>query len=177
MTKNIPYKWYKYTLLGVWSLAILCIVATWVGFAAGGTGAIVFGAIVDSFLTLGLVLLIVLLYINGRDDYKKRAYIFGGLCLAHLIFFILVLVFSTKMAENFSAAYFVLPALHTILLIGIAVVGIYFWIRNKFTFKSASKEDAAAAFGGPVDEPKKEEPVQPEEVKPARDEKTGIVSL
>lgn len=179
MTKNIPYKWYKFTLLVVWALAILCIAATWVGFCVGGAGALAFGAIVDSFLTLALVLLIVLLFMNGREDYKKRAYIFGGFAIAHLVFFILVLAFSKQMQENFTSGYYALPVIHMLLLIGISVVGIYFWIRNKFTFKSAEQEDAHAAFGGPVEQEKKipEEPVQKEEPTPARDEKTGIVSL
>lgn len=177
MTKNIPYKWYKFTLLAVWTLAILCIVATWVGFCVGGAGALAFGAIVDSFLTLALVLLIVLLFINGREDYKKRSYIFGALTIVHILFFILVLAFSKNIQDNFKSGYFVLPAIHTLLLIAISVVGIYFWIRNKFTFKSLVKEDAQAAFGGSIDEKPAEKPVQPEEATPARDEKTGIVSL
>lgn len=175
MTKNIPYKYFKSSLVGVWGLALLCIIATWVGFCVANTAAVVFGAIVDSLLAAMLILLIVLLLLNGRKDYQKRAIIFGALTLAHILFFILVLALRNRMHEGDNGL-FALPAIHTILLLGICAVGVYFWIRNKFTFKTEQREDASVAFGGAVDQPENK-PVQPEEPKKARDEKTGIVSL
>mgnify|MGYP003297140355 CR=1 FL=1 len=177
MTKNIPYKYYKTVLLGVWALAVLCIVGTWICFTIQNQAALAFGLIVDIFLTLAVAAIVTLLFLNGREDYKKRGWIFAAFGVAHLLFFILVVVLRSKIVEGNTGVY-ALPAIHTVILIAISVVGIYFWIRNKFTFKSFAQQDAAAAFGGPIDEPKiPETPVQPEEPKKARDEKTGIVSL
>lgn len=177
MALKVPYKYYKFVMLGVWALAVLCIAATWVGFTVQNNAALAFGAIVDTFLSLFLIALVVLLALNVRQDYKKRAWLFGALTAAHIIFFILVLGLKEQIAKGNSGV-FALPAIHTIILVGISVVGIYFWIRNKFTFKSFAQQDAVAAFGGAIEEPKAPEtPVQPEEPKKARDEKTGIVSL
>lgn len=175
MTKNIPYKYYKSTLLGVWLLAVLCIIATWICFTIPNAAALTFGLIVDIFLTLALIGLVVLLFINGRDDYKKRGWVFGALTLVHFIFFIVVASVRNGLLDGKSGL-FALPAIHTVILVAISAVGIYFWIRNKFTFKSFAQQDAAAAFGGDIEE-NKEKPLQPEDTKPARDEKTGIVSL
>lgn len=179
MSREISYKWYKLSLLVVWLCAALCISATWIAFCLPSNGALIFGIVVDVALTLSLITLITLFYVNGRADYKKRAIIFAALTLIHLIFFILVLAFRAQLLEEENKAILTLPAIHTIILIGISVAGIYFWIRNKFTFKSAAKEDAQAAFGGPIEEPKLPASEFDEDQKPkkARDEKTGIVSL
>lgn len=177
MALKVPYKYYKAVMLAVWSLAILCVVATWVCFCVPTKAAFAFGIIVDVFLALALIALTVLLALNVRDDYKKRAWLFGALTTVHVIFFVLVLGLKEQIAQGNNGIY-ALPAVHTIILIGISAVGIYFWIRNKFTFKSFAQQDAVAAFGGPVEEPKAPEtPLVPEEPKKARDEKTGIVSL
>ncbi|XQP54908.1 MAG: hypothetical protein ACOQNV_02110 [Mycoplasmoidaceae bacterium] len=177
MALKVPYKYYKFVMLGVWALAVLCIAATWVGFAVPGKAAICFGAIVDTFLSLFLIALVVLLALNVREDYKKRAWLFGALAAVHIIFFILVLGLKDQIARGNSGV-FALPAIHTIILVAISVVGIYFWIRNRFTFKSFAQQDAVAAFGGAVEEPKAPEtPTESNEPKKARDEKTGIVSL
>ncbi|MCQ3915728.1 MAG: hypothetical protein MJ195_03270 [Mycoplasmoidaceae bacterium] len=50
---------------------------------------------------------------------------FGGLALAHMLFFILVLSLQHQIAQGNNGVY-ALPAIHTILLIGISAVGIYF---------------------------------------------------
>ncbi|MCQ3908303.1 MAG: hypothetical protein MJ200_01805 [Mycoplasmoidaceae bacterium] len=50
---------------------------------------------------------------------------FGGLTLAHIIFFILVLALKSKL-EAGNNGVFALPAIHTILLIAISGIGIYF---------------------------------------------------
>lgn len=178
MSIKVSYKYYKATMLGVWALAILCIVATWVGFAVATKGALAFGAIVDTFLSIALIALVVLLALNEREDYKKRAWLFGALTAIHIIFFVLVLGLKDEIAKGNNGVY-ALPAIHTIILIAISVVGIYFWIRNKFTFKSFAQQDAVAAFGGPIEDntPKANDSLEPAEPKKARDEKTGIVSL
>lgn len=180
MTKKVPYEYYKMVLLVVWALAILCIVGTWVGFAIANKASVAFAATVDSFLSLALIALVVLLALNERQDYKKRAILFGILTFLHILFFVLVLSLAKNMTEGDYALY-ALPGIHTVLLVSLSIVGIYFWIRNRFKFKSFAQQDAIAAFGGPVEEPKVPEPQQPslepEEPKKARDEKTGIVSL
>ncbi len=84
-----------------------------------------FGAIIDCLLFLAVAALVVLLWINGREDYKKRAYIFGALALVHLIFFVLVLALKGRMEEGNNGLY-ALPAVHTLILLGIAGVGVYF---------------------------------------------------
>lgn len=182
MARKVSYAFYKGVMLAVWALAILCVIATWVVFSIPNMGANIFGIVVDALLTLVLISLIVLLALNERQDYKKRAWLFAVFTALHLAFFILVIIFRNQIAEG-NAIVYVYPAIHTAILIVISIVGIYFWIRNKFKFKSFAQQDAIEAFGGPIEEPKAPEQPQPvaslepEEPKKARDEKTGIVSL
>lgn len=174
-SKKISYKYYKIAMLIVWTLAILCIVATWVGFGVANNASIAFAAIVDSFLTLAIVFLAVLLILNERKDYKTRGWMFVGFGAAHLILFVICMALKDSFVYG-SAAVYAIPAIHTVLLVALSAVGIYFWIRNKFTFKSFAQQDAVAAFGADVEQAK-EESEEPKPSKPPRDEKTGIVSL
>lgn len=176
--KDIPYKYYKTVLIWVWALALLCIIGTWVAFPLGNAASIVFAAIVNSFLTLAIALLAVMLIISGRPDYKTKGIIVAVLAGIHFIFFVTVLAVQKHIYT--SAEIYTLPAIHTVILLGIVGFGVYFSARNRFVFKNPAKEDAIAAFGGPVDGAQPEQPQQPktdEAPKPARDEKTGIVSL
>ncbi|MCQ3907375.1 MAG: hypothetical protein MJ219_01075 [Mycoplasmoidaceae bacterium] len=69
--------------------------------------------------------------------------------------------------------------MHTAILLAITALGIYYYSRGKFVFKNLAREDAAKAFGGKIEAdpttPSDTAPTEPQ--KPARDEKTGIVSL
>ncbi len=77
-------------------------------------------------VTLGIAALTVLLAINGREDYKKRAFLFGALGIVNLVLFILSAVFSKDLQESFQPAYYAIPASHTIMLIAISALGAYF---------------------------------------------------
>lgn len=135
MTKNIPSKWHKITLITTGALTILNIVATWLAYGLATKGAIAFGGIMGSFLTLAMVALFVFLFIDGKADHKKYSYIFGGLGILHLLFFILVLCFTNVLG---------FPIIHTLVLAGIIGFGIYFWIKSKFTFRTKSNEPKPA---------------------------------
>ncbi|MBQ0045593.1 MAG: hypothetical protein KBS35_01740 [Mycoplasma sp.] len=175
--KDIPYKYYKTVLIWVWALAILCVIGTWIAFPIGGPAAITFAAIVSTFLTLAIALLSAMLIISGRPDYKTKGIIVAVLAGIHFIFFVAVL--ACQKLIHTDAQIFALPAVHTIILLAIAGFGVYFSARNRFVFKNPAKEDAMAAFGGPVEgaQPDATQPKADEQPKQARDEKTGIVSL
>lgn len=131
----------------------------------------------DDLLLLSLVTLIFLFAFNVRKDYKKRAWLFGALSLVHIILSIVFAAVGKKTTDQYDV-FILIPAIHTIDLLAIIVISIYFWIRNRLLFKSNSRSDLEAAFGGAVEQRKEiDKPVQPAEPKKARDEKTGIVSL
>lgn len=172
MTKNIPAKWHKITLITVAALVLLDIVAAWVAFGVGGGGAIAFGGIMGSFLTLALIALFVLLFIDGQQDHKKYSYIFGGLTIANLLFFILALCFREVLA---------FPIIQTFILLGIVGFGAYFWIKSKFTFRTKKPESPQAPTPTPVEQPNTPEqvaqPVQQPQQEEPKETKSDIVSL
>ncbi len=83
-------------------------------------------------------------------------------------------------SDETQPAIYVIPAVFTAVMIGVIIVGIYFYSRGKYVFKKMRK-DAAKAFGGKVaDMPADDSAIPLSDMaptKPARDEKTGIVSL
>lgn len=175
---DVPYKYYRCTLVGSWAFAALCVIGTWLAFQIGNPASITFSLIVDIFLTLSLGLLTGLLFVSERPDFRKKAWGVLAADIVHLVFFILIAIVGMK-EEMTDQALYALPAVHTLILIAIVALGIYYYSRGKFVFKNMAREDAAKAFGGTVEAdqttPSDNAPSEPQ--KPARDEKTGIVSL
>ena len=174
---NVPYDYIKAGFFGAWILALLNIASTWINSAIANSAAFCFNIIVSTFLLIVLLALSIMLLLSNREGYQKRAYIFGGLWIVHLVMYIVTICLTNKLQISASPAIYAISAVHMIDLLAIIGFGCYFWIRNRFTFKSQKEQEVVAAFGGPIEEPKQEQPVQPEEPKQARDEKTGIVSL
>ncbi len=191
MKKNIPYSFFKSTQLVIWILALLCIAGTWTSFMLGNLSSMAFGLVTDILLALTLITFSVLMIICGRPDFQNKAWLVILVTLIHIAFFVVIAIIAALNKEEiYDPAKFgpewVYPTTHTVILVTIAIIGLYLWIRNRFSFKSFAEKDAIAAFGKPIkEEPnspdKPSSPISeleaPEEPKPARDEKTGIVTL
>ena len=99
-----------------------------------------------------------------------------------------VKLLQNKIREKGGNIIYILPAVQTILLLAACGVCIYFWLRNNYSFKTMFKrekrqKELEQVFGGPIENktaPTNNVVVEPDltqEPKPARDEKTGIVSV
>lgn len=192
MKKNIPYSYFKSTLLAIWVLALLSIAGTWTTFMVGNDASIAFGLVTDILLAIMLILLAVLMIVSGRPDYQKKSWMVILATVIHIGFFVTVMIIQAINGQsqelydvNFFEPAWAFALGHTIILLAAAGIGLYLWIRNRFSFKSFAEKDAVAAFGKPINgvepqpvkEPLPTAALEPEEPKVARDEKTGIVSL
>lgn len=181
MKKNIPYIYYRCALVATWIMAFLTIIGTWLTFLIGGNPSATFGITTDAFLLLAMVLLSTLLFISDRPNYHWKGLIVAILAAAHVVFCTAVLIveFKSYDIDRNPLMWYLCPSIHTAILLCVGGFGVYFTLRDRFVFKHPSRADAAAAFGGKVsDDPIPPSTTAPRDPnKPARDEKTGIVSL
>ena len=124
-----------------------------------------------------------MLFLSDRSNFRKKGIAALFATIGHLAFYIVIsiLYFQGKIeGDETKPIIYLLPSFHTLILVAIVVLGIYFYSRGKYVFKNAMRKDAAAAFGGEVADETNSTvtlPTSDEPKKPARDEKTGIVSL
>lgn len=180
---DVPYKYYRCTLVGSWAFAVLCIIGVWIAFQIGDKASITFNTIVSVYLTLTLGTLTTLLFLSDRPDFRKKGWLALLVTLVHTAFWIILIILYKNGqidSDETQPSIYVLPAVFTAVMVGVVVVGIYFYSRGKYVFKRMRK-DAAKAFGGKVEDVPADDSAIPlsdvAPTKPARDEKTGIVSL
>lgn len=178
MRKEIPTTYYRCALVGTWIFAVTCIVGAWIFFMIGGNPAFSFIIMADSFLAVTMLLLTIMLFLSPRPDFKKKGIVALVLSLAHIFFFVSLLIYKLAVpeADRNVGLWYLGPGIQTLILLIIIGVGIYLTTRDKYAFKQ-KRSDAAKAFGGKVEEETKSIVAPTDPQKPARDEKTGIVSL
>lgn len=178
MRKEIPTTYYRCALVGTWIFAVICIVGAWIFFMIGGNPSFSFILMSDIFLSLTMLWLTVMLFMSPRPDFKKKGIVALILSLVHIFFFVSLVIykFVVKDANRNEGLWYLGPGIHTLILLIIIGVGIYLTTRDKYVFKQ-KRADAAAAFGGEVEDDTKSVVAPTDPQKPARDEKTGIVSL
>lgn len=182
--KKISHKYYAVAILLTWIFAILSIITTWISFEICVVSSeqwvwitiSIINSIINSLFIITLGFLVALLICDTRKDYKSRGWLFFVMWLAEIALFALTLSLQNFYDINVEQAIYVVPVVYTLLLIAIAVLGIYFWSRSVFKFTSFFvHKDAVNAFGGDIDNGNNNS--EPKSYKSARDEKTGIVSL
>ena len=178
--KNVPYKVLKGLWIAEMILALINIIALWVAWGKGTNAAIAFDVVVGVFTCLVLVAMTICAFLNQLFNVRKHGWAYGLLAAIHLVFAIVTAVLTG--GEDKAT-----PALFTVFLVAIIAIGVYLALKNNnpfrkkdyngsFTEATIAREDLGS---NPSFDKANEVTGQIEsgEKKPARDEKTGIVSL
>ena len=128
--KNVPYKVLKALWIAEMIFAVVDIVALWVAWCHYTNGTYAFAITVGVFTLLTLIGMTISSFLNQRFDVRKHGWGYGFLAVLHLVFVIITLSLTHK-GTNDNAA----PALFTVLLVAILLVGAYLGLRGQNPFR------------------------------------------
>lgn len=122
--RKISFKTYRISLIVLIALTALNIIGLWLTWYGLG----VFGYISGTLALVCLIVCGLLAFLNKTSSVRPQSYLWWFMALIHLIFFIIAITLTNINANSNNT----LPALFTVLLVSIILLGFFVMFKDKF---------------------------------------------